>query len=210
MKLEKTISVHPKKRFLIIFEIWGAPGDFNKSYNWYDTFEEAKEEMDLLEEFYASTPRPLSKNDKNPDSFANGERYWGYALLDFEEEKVVRIAHDGLKDQLSVKSWKKKTKDFLEYLDKMFRKIDEVTKGYKWDYGEYEGWLQFRWGDGKNAIGYIEPEKQKPEKKTTPTYDPILDTDYELEEEIIGEEIEEKFSKEIEREIKDIRGYKYC
>lgn len=42
--------------------------------------------------------------------------------------------------------------DKLEKMDFFFRGPDEVPKDYKWDEGEYKGWLQFRWGDGKNAI----------------------------------------------------------
>ena len=34
----------------------------------------------------------------------------------------------------------------------MFRGKDEIPEDYKWDIGEYEGWLQFRWGNGLNAI----------------------------------------------------------
>jgi hypothetical protein len=45
--------------------------------------------------------------------------------------------------------------------DYVFRGENEIPKSYHWDDGEYEGWLQFRWGDGKNAIDYVEPEKPK-------------------------------------------------
>jgi hypothetical protein len=44
----------------------------------------------------------------------------------------------------------------LSKLDFFFRGPHEVPEDYKWDTGEYEGWLQFRWGDGKNAITYGE------------------------------------------------------
>lgn len=44
----------------------------------------------------------------------------------------------------------------LSKLDFFFRGPYEVPEDYKWDTGEYEGWLQFRWGDGKNAITYGE------------------------------------------------------
>jgi len=40
----------------------------------------------------------------------------------------------------------------LAELDFFFRGPSEIPEDYKWDTGEYEGWLQFRWGDGKNAI----------------------------------------------------------
>ena len=34
----------------------------------------------------------------------------------------------------------------------LFRGKDEIPEDYKWDVGEYEGWLQYRWGNGLNAI----------------------------------------------------------
>ena len=40
----------------------------------------------------------------------------------------------------------------LKLLDTLFRKPGEIPEDYKWDNGEYEGWLQFRWGNGLNAI----------------------------------------------------------
>lgn len=40
----------------------------------------------------------------------------------------------------------------LAELDFFFRGPGEVPEDYKWDDGEYEGWLQYRWGDGKNAL----------------------------------------------------------
>jgi len=36
--------------------------------------------------------------------------------------------------------------------DVLFRKPGEIPADYKWDEGEYEGWLIYRWGDGSNAI----------------------------------------------------------
>lgn len=42
-----------------------------------------------------------------------------------------------------------------------FRKDNEIPKDYKWDKGEYEGWLQYRWGDGKNVIDYKKPSNKK-------------------------------------------------
>ena len=50
----------------------------------------------------------------------------------------------------------------LAKLDFFFRGPYEVPEDYKWDTGEYEGWLQFRWGDGKNAIIYGEEQKETP------------------------------------------------
>lgn len=40
----------------------------------------------------------------------------------------------------------------LGELDFFFRGPSEIPPNYEWDEGEFQGWLQFRWGDGKNAI----------------------------------------------------------
>lgn len=42
----------------------------------------------------------------------------------------------------------------LAELDFFFRSPGEIPEDYKWDVGEYEGWLQYRWGDGLNKIDY--------------------------------------------------------
>jgi hypothetical protein len=34
----------------------------------------------------------------------------------------------------------------------LFRGNNEIPNDYKWDDGEYIGWLQYRWGNGLNAI----------------------------------------------------------
>ena len=80
----------------------------------------------------------------------------------------------------------KSNKD-LYFLDEYFCGPSEVPKDYDWDDGEYEGWLQFRWGDGKNAIGYTEPKKGKPVDKP----EAIEETEVE-EEDLVEEEILKK------------------
>jgi hypothetical protein len=60
----------------------------------------------------------------------------------------------------NTKKYKDKIYPYLHYnedlklsdLDFFFRGPSEVPEDYKWDEGEYVGWLQFRWGDGLNAI----------------------------------------------------------
>ena len=48
--------------------------------------------------------------------------------------------------------------------DYFFRDTDICPDEYIWKEGEYNGWLQFKWGDGKNAINYVKPQKQKIKK----------------------------------------------
>jgi len=74
--------------------------------------------------------------------------------------------------------------------DILFRGDDEIPKDYKWDKGEYEGWLQYRWGDRKNAIVKDpKPKNNNPQKITV------------QETKTIAEEIEDKYNRleELER-----------
>lgn len=83
--------------------------------------------------------------------------------------------------------------------DIFFRKENEIPKDYKWDIGEYEGWLQFRWGDGKNAIDYKKPSNKKAQ---------LLEEfkDDEEVERTDGDDIQDNFDNDI---IKDICRRKF-
>ena len=74
---------------------------------------------------------------------------------------------------------------------KLKKKEEEIYKG------EYEGWLQFRWGDGKNAIVYVEPKKPK-EKGDEPFYYPERN---EIEDYLVGDELQDKFDDMEDKEI---------
>ena len=144
------------KRYMVIFEKWNKT-DFHEDNTEYDTLAEALEETKLLEEFYADTPRPKllryhyaetgHPNDYSWGDERLGEAFWGYIVLDFDEERIAKWGHDQLK-------YVKKTDDIRRVKDRFFRKSGEIPDGYKFDIGEYEGWLQYRWGDGKNAVKY--------------------------------------------------------
>jgi hypothetical protein len=143
---------------MVIFDKWNKT-EFHEDKTEYDTITEALEETKLLEEFYADTPRPKLLRHRYADTWyigdyswgdeCFGEAFWGYAILDFEGEKVIKWGHDQLK-------YVKKTDDIRRVKDRFFRKAGEIPDGYKFDIGEYEGWLQYRWGDGKNAVKYGE------------------------------------------------------
>ena len=76
--------------------------------------------------------------------------------------QLTNLQRYNLNNKLNINTNKHKDKiyPFLHYnedlklsdLDFFFRGPSEIPENYKWDTGEYEGWLQFRWGDGKNAI----------------------------------------------------------
>lgn len=147
------------KRYMVIFEKWGRV-EFHEDKTEYDTLAEAMEETQLLEEFYADTPSPKKLSRYNWRTGRNtyyhewdepylDEYLWGYVILDFEEERVVKWGHDQLK-------FVSKNEDIRKVKDRFFRKEGEVPEGYKWDDGEYEGWLQFRWGNGRNSVEFGE------------------------------------------------------
>ena len=104
--------------------------------------------------------------------YSGGRKFWGWLLLDFEKCVIEKIG--GCKfmfypftgkyrtGSLSrYKSVSRNIKNDLSLRDYFFRGDDEIPKDYKWDTGEYEGWLQFRWGDGKNSLTYVEPSSKK-------------------------------------------------
>ena len=154
------------KRFMVIFSIWGQKPvprekrcDNLDSHEYvhneveFDSEKEWKEEVELIEKLYKDTPHPTERKGKCDEPKWNftseDERLWGYMVLDFSLSKVLRIGNDGIFDY---KKTKTKNKVSLGLLDKLFRGDDEIPKNYSFDIGEYEGWLQFRWGDGRNRV----------------------------------------------------------
>ena len=121
---------------------------------------------------YSSTPKPFKnyhKKGKYRDGrgwrydpydwdFSDGRQFWGYIVLDMIEHKFIKVVNGLHMSSYTVSA----IKPTLAQYDMFFRGEDEIPEDYQWDIrGEYAGWIQFRWGDGKNAIDYIEPEKQE-------------------------------------------------
>ncbi len=160
------------KKYLVITNIWGKKpnpkcGDllrevFKEEKEYFDTKAEANEYITLFEEICKTYDIPAIKSKGgHKDIFPNkifydfkspNERAWGWVLGDVETCTVLKWGGLGMYN-ISKKDNTLRVKDYL------FRGKDEIPENYKWDNGEYEGWLQYRWGDGKNAIGYVEPEK---------------------------------------------------
>lgn len=168
---------YPTKRYVLIFNKWQITPRTNLSISEFDSKEEVAEEISLLNKFYHDTPRPEKIKDKTwrswdkryTYSYKNGGWWWGYIVLDFKDEKCLEIGHDGFGSY-------KRMKDFDLYAkDYFFRKNNEIPIDYNFDEGEYEGWIQFRWGDGKNAIGYVEPEVEKKERPGVDEYWEVYD-----------------------------------
>jgi hypothetical protein len=147
------------KRYAVIFNKWSIYKNI-ESITEFDTMEEVDDEVELIEELYKDTPRPEHRRHLNSSkstqvtdyhwcapSFC--EAFWGYMVVDFQNEKIIKWGHDELRTY-------KKNSDIRKLQDWLFRGEDEIPKDYKWDVGEYDGWLQFRWGNGLNDIKYGE------------------------------------------------------
>ena len=205
------------KKYLVVTNIWGkkevtmwlSRDVFEEEKEYFDTLEEAEDFAWLFKEYAAVFPNPEKKTWDNYRDRANkyysaktklayntfkpGERLWGYVICDTEECKVLEWG--GLcMYNISKKMDQRQVKDIL------FRGEDEIPKNYVWDDGEYEGWLQYRWGDGKNALDYVEPEKPK---KDEILEDDDLDNDSfdEINNTYLdNEDIENSFLKDEDRE----------
>lgn len=156
------MGLNHTKRYMVIFNIW-TDKKFKETKTEYDNIKDVKEETNLIDEVYRDTPVPLKvlkekswkkEYDTYTISYEDGRKYWGYCVVDFEKQEILKYGGHGLIN------YGKKT-DQRIVKDVFFRGNDEIPKGYQWDDGEYEGWLQYRWGNGKNAIGYKEPEPKK-------------------------------------------------
>lgn len=196
------------KKYIVITNIWGKKRSiyfgtlmdvFKEEKEEFDTMEEVNEYVSLFEGVCSQYEMPEKKQneyrgreivkDKLGRSyhyeFTNDEqRLWGYVIADTENLSIVRW---GGFEMLNIN----KRMNKLELKDRLFRGPDEIPKNYKWDNGEYEGWLQFRWGDGKNAIGYVEPKKEIKEKD-----DKVI----ELDDYSFTDEIEQEFLDKEEKE----------
>lgn len=165
-------NVNRPKKYAVLFSSW-YEGNMAKSFSCteFDTLDEALEEAKLINKLYSDTPKPVKiykeiRSKYSPKckwnnnyiwDFSNGGYFWGYMVIDMINEKFVKIING-----LRVFGYNLTSKPGLSDYDMFFRGEDEIPQDYEWDErGEYEGWLQFRWGDGKNAIDYVEPPKKE-------------------------------------------------
>lgn len=180
-----------KKRYMVITKTWNFDNEKHGksnyrmqptvSYDEYDTIDEVNEHIDMVKELYHDVPSPtgiketISKHFGTYENIPEGSYFWGYVAIDFETETIVSVGGQG-DPAYNKNDLLKDSYDRQRYYDMHFRKNDEVPSDYKWDNGEYEGWLQFRWGDHKNAIGndYTATKHKNPNK----TFDMLPGGDY--------------------------------
>lgn len=170
----------------IDFECSRKRSIIKSSIEQFDSYKEMMEIANLYNELYKDTPVPElvesfyydKKTKEKINVYKNGlyvvppqtsygivqkhydydngnAKHWGYVLLDYEEEKILNVVHDKF-SPFDVGQWKRN----LALRDSLFRKKGEIPENYVWDDGEYEGWLQYRFGNGQNAIE-IEDEIKK-------------------------------------------------
>ena len=184
------------------FEIKNNPIFVDEERYEFDTLEELNEHIELFKEICKNYERPASKivgysrwEKHKEDVFDSpNKRKYGYLYGDRETMRLV-WGFDKLY------RYNKSTNN-LKLYDILFRGEDEIPEDYKWDDGEYEGWLQYRWGDGKNAVGYVEPEKPKKNNEVieeeevdeTSYYDDSFDNSF-------AEEIENAYAKLEDKEL---------
>jgi len=164
-------STYPSERYVVLFSTWDDMPR-SRTCTKYETLDEALEEIKLINKLYTDTPKPqknyhdngklankgwYGKYQKYDWDFSNGAYFWGYALLDMQECKFVKVVNGFHYGGFSIFP---KNNDLSIY-DFYFRKDNEIPFDFTWDKNEYDGWLQFRWGDGKNAIGYVDSNKKE-------------------------------------------------
>lgn len=160
------------KRYRVELHTWGKNWNgkdyFKADITKFDDIKEVEDFVKLIDEIYFGITRPdvnesykyrkkapkYCKSNEENYIYDENHFWWGYAVLDYKNEKVIMQGGVGLYDFWNpMKS--------LAILDRYFRKEGEVPKGYVWDINEYEGWLRFRWGDGENAIDKVKARRAK-------------------------------------------------
>ena len=199
----KNGNTRPKKRYVLLFSLKGQYGVRSLSRSEFDNIGDCEEECKELNKMYSThkVPTVLEKKGKRHLTtvwdYSDNRSWWGYVVLDMQECKAIKVGGYGFNctnykcyDSCRTINTDKAERDYF------FRDPEVCPDEYEWKQGEYKGWLQFKWGDGKNAIGYVEPPK--PKKKEVEKIDPY--EDYELESEFVAEMIEDKYDSIIEKE----------
>ena len=162
----------PTKRYVVIFNTFRDHLE-TRDITEFNTEEEALEEARLINIYYQDTPKPY--REQTEDSYHWNKKYkwvypspesrwWGYLVLDMGTSKLLKVGGSGM--YISYLHTLGKKEFDLQWTDRFFREPDEIPDDYNWDDPEeYDGWLQYRWGDGKNSLTYQEPPKPKEEAR---------------------------------------------
>ena len=161
----------PIKRYVVIFNTFRDHLE-SRDITEYDTEEAALEEAKLLNVYYQDTPKPIREQTEDSNRWhkkyrwtypSPESRWWGYLVLDMETAKLLKVGGSGL--YISYLRTLGKRDFDLFWTDRFFRDPSEIPEDYAWDDPEeYDGWLRYRWGDGKNSLTYQEQEPPKEER----------------------------------------------
>ena len=186
--LRKMKQYKHSKAYMLIFQLFTSYRIRSEEVVESDSFNELFEYTRLIDSIYKDT-------SLGEDSVGNEIKY-GWVILDWNNKTVKKISTTKCLFQFDFKA--NYAKNRLIIKDVFFREEGEVPKDYKWDYGEYDGWLQFRWGDGKNAVDYKEEKKEKDKKIVEDDVQSLLDDSEEVSEfDLIQDEFDRKFNDKI-------------
>lgn len=218
------------KRYVIITNIWGKKPKGRRRFTWDikesgyypDFFESEKQEFDTKEELdeFINVFKEYCSTFKLPECIKDiiSEKYPGYKRWGGPDERLYGYVY-GDRETMKLVWGGYKLKDYNPGTDKrvmydlLFRGPNEIPEKYMWDDGEYEGWLQYRWGDGKNAVGYVEEKKpkkkQKKEEHIVEESDEkeYIESDFDVS---FGQEIEDAFLRKEEKEKIKLLEEKSC
>ena len=215
------------KRYIVVTNVWGKKWNiFHTGLK--DYIKEEREEFDTMEEVndYVNLFEGIYKDTKDNPSFKEPFEMWGYVVGDTNQFKFIKWGGTGMKHMSKgvrrnskrivkpVPHSNMKLGEAFSYTfhnfdsrmnnlynkDYVFRCKDEIPANYRWDDGEYEGWLQFRWGDGTNAIGYVKPVKENKTPDDIVDFAEMEDPWFEQEHDENIEEIENSFLRDEDKE----------
>jgi len=159
----------PKSRYIILFSLKGLHGITGYSRSEYDDLHECYNECDELDDMYDNHPIPVLKDNvkiekgKTPNisfdaiwDYNNGKSWWGYLVLDMKECKAIRVGGFGLFIKRGFDTYRcisscKDVNNYARLRDFFFRDTNICPDDYDWQNGEYDGWLQYKWGRWKKC-----------------------------------------------------------
>lgn len=212
------------KKYIVVTNVFGKKRNIfghlveflDEEKEYFDTLEEVNEYVDFFKSYCKDFVPPEKVTIDGKEKYHSSSllfkdektRLWGYVIGDMETNGIIEWG--GLRMKYINEDYKCYHPEHLASFDKktnrlyikdyVFRGENEIPKNYHWDDGEYEGWLQFRWGDGKNAIDYVEPENTKKNPDDIVDFAEMEDPWFEQEHDENLEEIENSFLRDEEKE----------
>lgn len=179
----------PTKRYILIFNTFTDSKVISISISQYDNWKDCMDESVELDSMYKTHKLPIEKKEffigaskknrmnkseriKTIYDFSDNRSWWGYIILDMHDCKCLKVGGYGFRfyvskristsESINVIKNTKHINNSVYILDYFFRDTNVCPDEYEFDgIEEYEGWIQYRWGDGKNAINYVKPPKTK-------------------------------------------------